>query len=89
MPAALAQRTKIVCTIGPASRARPQLDSLLAASDVRRERGEWVFQNTPYGGWGGPYGGWGGGPYGYGGQPSTIVVNPSGSNQAPAPRLPE
>ena len=43
----------------------------------------------PYGGWGGPYGGWGGGPYGYGGQPSTIVVNPSGGNQAPAPRLPE
>ena len=44
----------------------------------------------PYGGgWVGPYGGRGGGPYGYGGQPSTIVVNPSGSNQAPAPRLPE
>lgn len=31
-----------------------QMDSLVAASDIRRARGEWVFQNTPYGGWGGP-----------------------------------
>ena len=56
----------------------------------------------PYG-YGGPYGGYGYGGYpgygghpgyggypGYGGQPSTIVVNPSGTGEAPPPpRLPE
>ncbi|MBM4202070.1 MAG: hypothetical protein FJ189_12400 [Gammaproteobacteria bacterium] len=31
-----------------------QMDSLVAASDIEQARGERVFQNTPYGGWGGP-----------------------------------
>ena len=44
----------------------------------------WYNDPVPYGGgYGYPYGG-----YGYG-QPSTIVVNPSNTGSAPAPRMPE
>lgn len=31
-----------------------QMDSLVAVSDLDRARGAWVYQDTPYGGWGGP-----------------------------------
>ena len=57
--------------------------------------GPYGYGGGPYGWGGGPYGwgggpyGWGGGPYGGYGRPSTIVVNPSGSDNKPEPKLPE
>ena len=50
--------------------------------------GPYGYGGGPYGWGGGPYG-WGGGPYGGYGRPSTIVVNPSGSDSKPEPKLPE